>query len=400
MTPSSTWPVGRPRVLVTDAWLANAGDAAIALATDRLVRAVAPRAAVLHATYQREILAAAYPELTMVPPLAALTGVSRGLPEAQGWDEERGASLVRGADVVLSQGGGFLYEHYCPWARIRAHQLVIQWGLPLAYCGQSLGQFRAARPRVALGGLFRHAVAVGVRDATSADVVAEVSMTRSRVVLAGDLSLLLFDTPPEPDRARSGIALTVSAAPVATVRGVVAPPAALGARIAALVARLCGLVPGEPVTLWSTAQGLGGSGGSIEDDGPFARAIVSSLDSRSAASARTIEGHVGAAQAIDIVGAHRVVVSMRLHPVLFAIGTGTPALYVGNAAKAPAALEHLGMADSLGPPVTDVDAVVDRVAALLAAPVCSDERWSAAAPARARAGANRVVVERLVRSSR
>ncbi len=44
-----TWPAGSPRVLVTDCWLQNAGDAAIAVATQRLILDIAPGASVLHA---------------------------------------------------------------------------------------------------------------------------------------------------------------------------------------------------------------------------------------------------------------------------------------------------------------------------------------------------------------
>src|SRR5947199_121054 len=68
------WPEGSPRVLVSDAWLANAGDGAIALATQARVRRLAPDAAVLHSAYQADLVGDRYPELALVPPLAGLTG--------------------------------------------------------------------------------------------------------------------------------------------------------------------------------------------------------------------------------------------------------------------------------------------------------------------------------------
>lgn len=83
------WPPGRPRVLVTDAWLANAGDGAIALAVDRMVHAAAPGAAVLHAAYQADLVGGAYPGLAFVPPLDALLGVE-GAPAAAHWSGDAG----------------------------------------------------------------------------------------------------------------------------------------------------------------------------------------------------------------------------------------------------------------------------------------------------------------------
>src|SRR6185503_91700 len=93
------WPPGRPRILVSDAWLANAGDGAIALATQARIARLAPGAAILHAAYQGDLLADAYPELALVPPLAALAGVTPGIPEYQGWSEAEGTQLLAGADV-------------------------------------------------------------------------------------------------------------------------------------------------------------------------------------------------------------------------------------------------------------------------------------------------------------
>jgi len=51
------WPPGRPRILVSDAWLANAGDGAIALATQQRLERLAAQAAIVHAAYQGDILA-------------------------------------------------------------------------------------------------------------------------------------------------------------------------------------------------------------------------------------------------------------------------------------------------------------------------------------------------------
>ena len=83
--PAFDWTAGWPRVLVGDGWLVNAGDAAIALAVDRLVRSVWPDSAVLHASYHADLVADALPELAFVPPLDALLGVDGADPMADGW---------------------------------------------------------------------------------------------------------------------------------------------------------------------------------------------------------------------------------------------------------------------------------------------------------------------------
>ena len=49
MTAAAGWPPGRPRVLVTAAWMATAGDAAFAIATEGVVRDLAPEEATVRA---------------------------------------------------------------------------------------------------------------------------------------------------------------------------------------------------------------------------------------------------------------------------------------------------------------------------------------------------------------
>ena len=57
---------GHRRVLVVDAWLANAGDGAISLATERRLRGLAPDASILHAADHSHLLADNYPELRLL----------------------------------------------------------------------------------------------------------------------------------------------------------------------------------------------------------------------------------------------------------------------------------------------------------------------------------------------
>jgi hypothetical protein len=76
----------------------------------------------LVAAYQGDRLKGEYPELPLVPPLAALLGVMPGELERLGWPRQPALELVLDADGILSQGGGFLYEHY--GADSKARQLL------------------------------------------------------------------------------------------------------------------------------------------------------------------------------------------------------------------------------------------------------------------------------------
>jgi hypothetical protein len=70
-TDTTIWPLGVPRVLVTDAWLANTGDGAIALAVEELIRSVWPAVAVLHAADQADLVGSDLPGLRFVPGVAS-----------------------------------------------------------------------------------------------------------------------------------------------------------------------------------------------------------------------------------------------------------------------------------------------------------------------------------------
>jgi hypothetical protein len=159
------WPAGTPRVLMTDCWLQNAGDAAIAIATKRMILRFAPSAAILHAAYGADSVGERYPELAIVPPLDSLLGTRWAEPDREtGVD---GPALVSGADFVFSQGGGFLREGYQPWSRIDALLRATDLVGSVSLLGQTIGVFTTAFGRVALGELLRRSSAVLVRDTNS-----------------------------------------------------------------------------------------------------------------------------------------------------------------------------------------------------------------------------------------
>ncbi len=385
--PSAGWPAGSPHVLVADGWLANAGDAAIALAVDGLVRSVWPDAAVLHAAYHAELVGDEVPELDFVPPIDALLGVDGADPAPDAW-ASHGERLVRDADLVVSQGGGFLLEHYAPWPRLFAHVQVVDLGVPLAILGQTIGTFRAARARALLRRSLGAAAAVSVRDAPSVAHAVELGAGRSRVVQTSDLSLLLFPDPPtaQPEApARSGVAVVLTCHEQAP--GSDADRARLSAR---LLAEVLERVADERVTLLSTAQGLGARG--VEDDGEIAGAAVTTLTPAEQQRVDTVDGYVGPRAAIETLARHRAVVTQRLHPALFALSQGVPTALLVDADKV-GVLDGVDLGPARCTRPTDSGARAAALDAVLTPNARGGvELWESLAPARGRAARNRDVL--------
>jgi polysaccharide pyruvyl transferase WcaK-like protein len=388
------WPAGRPRVLVTDGWLVNAGDAAIALAVDRLVRSVWPGSAVLHASYHVDLVAGAVPELDFVPPLDSLLGVDGAATMRDGWSSSHGERLVRDADLVVSQGGGFLLEQYEPWPRLFAHDRVVDLDVPFALIGQTIGTFRAARARALLRRSLGAAVALTVRDAPSVEHATDLGVDPARVTRTSDLSLLLFPDPPPAHRggaAESGVAV------VLTRHEQQAPDddagrARLSARVLADVLDRTG--DDERITVLSTAQGFGGHG--VEDDSDMAKAAVAALDPRRRQRVTVVDGYLGPRTVIEALSHHRAVVTQRLHPGLFALSLGIPTAILVDADKV-GALDGV----DVGPARCARPADAGARAAALSAVLAPDARrgievWESLRPARERAARNADVLHEIL----
>jgi polysaccharide pyruvyl transferase WcaK-like protein len=386
------WPPGRPRVLVADAWLANAGDGAIALATEARLRRLAPEAAVLHAAYQGDLLGEAYPQLALAPPLDGLLGVVE-VPEMNGYGRDRGDALLAAADAILSQGGGFTMEHYGPWQRLRTWELVAERGIPLAFCAQSIGPWRAARERAMLTRAFRAAVAVGVREAASAANVVELGVDPERIVHGGDEAFSLFEDPP-PDAAPRGLAAVLTAHPSVEAGGTVATSQL--DRTAAIAERLADLAGGEGLMLLSTQQGLGGLDRGLEDDSEVAAEVLERLPAPAARCVEAVEGYVSPLAFADAVAGRRALLTMRMHPAILAMCRGVPAVAIDPGFKTLGVLAEAGVGDSIiqagGP-----DEIAARVAAA-AAPEAPRGAvlWARLDGARRRAAVNDEVVQRLL----
>jgi polysaccharide pyruvyl transferase WcaK-like protein len=381
------WPAGRPRILVSDAWLANGGDAAIALATDRRLRRLAPEAAILHAAYQGDILAEHVPELALVPPLAGLLGVTPAIPELRGWDPAEGERIVGGADAVLCQGGGYAMEHYDPWERLRAWELVVERGVPIAFGAQTIGPFRREAERAILASVYPAAVAIALREGDSVRHVLDLGARPEQLLVTADEAFGLHS--PVGEAGRRGIACVVSRDPQLRADGILADPDTSVEVLAGLVAELVRHGDGEGVTMLSTFQGLGGLGRGVEDDAEVAAEVVAALPPALAASVRTTAGYLAPGRCAELIAGHRGLVTTRMHPAIFGLSLGVPTALVTRAYKATSMFAALGLGH----------AIVDR-----ADPAAVAARLSTAAPdaavARERAGWNDALVARLLAAVR
>jgi polysaccharide pyruvyl transferase WcaK-like protein len=319
------WPEGRPRVLVSDCWPTNAGDAAIALATDALVRRLAPGAAVVHAAYDADRAASLYPDVRWVASLESLVG-SRWAGPAPGL-AEAGPAFVAGADLVISQGGGFLHDAYRPWARIDALARASDARVPVVVYGQTIGDLRLAFARRALAGVLRSARLVVVRDPWSRLHVLSLGACPDRILLGTDTALALA-RPPASSGARP-------AGPVDVVLGgepLPSSPRARGPLASALLAAVARRLPGERLRVWSSVQGIPGRA----DDDVTVAAGVAALPREARDRVEVVAGHVDARRMVALAGEGAAMVAMRFHPALLAAAQGVATVLLLDDAKADA----------------------------------------------------------------
>jgi polysaccharide pyruvyl transferase WcaK-like protein len=288
--------------------LANAGDASISVGVDRVLRSIAPTAAVLHAAYQHEEVGPLIPELRFVPSLEGLLGTP-GAPAARGW-ETVGRELVEQADLVICQAAGAFVESYSPGARLVSLDAVVDMGTPLVVLGASIGPFSGTEARYHFRRILSHASLVTVRDPQSMFTAADLGAPDP--VFGSDLALALFARP-EASSTRRGIGVVLTAHhPVAEQQSQVAEAART------MLDEVLTRRGDEPVHVWSTVQGMPEA--AREDDAE----IASLLKPLSTQSLTTEAGYVPPARAIELVSGARVLLSMRLHPSLFAASSGVP----------------------------------------------------------------------------
>lgn len=325
----------RPLILVVDGWLANAGDAASYVATTRSLQRELPGARVAIAAHHRSLVGDRYPELDLVPPLDALTGVSWP------WTSEEDVaerpvieSLVEEADLVLAAGGGYLLERYGPEPRIRGYETVLERGKRLAFYAQSIGRFSNPSLRGRLEAVLRAAELVLLRDEHSLEIVRSQGNPKKVEVTADEA--FLFPAARRVSRPRS-LLVTASPHPWERSGENELPDQEFVPELAGALSRLLksGLV--HRIKLASTAQGLGGSEREIEDDEVLSDAIFAALPPHQREMVDVRRGYLTSHEYAELAARHMALISMRMHGAILAATTGTP-VFMANASDKARAL--------------------------------------------------------------
>lgn len=326
-------PASAPLILVVDGWLANAGDAAINLATSLSLQEAIPGARVVFASHHRSLVGDRYPELDLAPPIDALADVSWPWTTAADLAERDAIDrLVEEADLVLAPGGGYLLERYQPEGRIRGYEYLLERGKRLAFFSQSIGRFEDPDLCARLGSVLAAAELVLVRDEASQEAVREMGRTEGLHLTADEAFLL-----PVERRVGRPHSLLIAASVHPWERNGSEDELRDDSHLAEIAASLTRLLSSgqvRTVTLASSTQGLGGAGQELEDDVLAASLLRTAVPAHWRNRIEIREGYLTAAEYAELAASHTAVISMRMHGAILAAVAHTPVLLANASDKA------------------------------------------------------------------
>lgn len=318
------------RIVIGDVWLANAGDAAIALAMSETLGGALGQVDLSFACHHRNLVGDRYPELDLVPPLTTLVGGEGAWTTAADSQERRRLEkLVDGAELVIASGGGYLFEHYGPGARVRVYESLLDAGKRLVFYAQSIGRFTEPALRERMRAVLEAADLVLLRDQASVEAVRELGVSRTLHLTADEGALLA--SPPTVPRS-SDLLVCASLHPWARGESVITPAEAIEV-IATALGRALAAGTIRDVTLASTVQGLGGVEWALEDDAYAAEQVLAALATDVRARVRKVDGYVSVRQFLALAAVHDRALSMRMHGAILAAIAGTPAVVVNGSDK-------------------------------------------------------------------
>lgn len=321
-----------PTILITDGWLANAGDAASYIATTRSLQRALPGARVAISAHQRRMVGHLYPELDLVPPLDALTGSTwPWTTDEDSAERDVIERVVDQADLVIAAGGGYLLERYRPEARIRGFEALLERGKRLVFYSQSIGRFRDPGLRDRLQAVLRAADLVLVRDEISLEIVHE-QRDSDGVHLTAD-EAFLFPSSRRIARSRS-LMVTPSPHPWERSGDNELPDQSFIPEVANALARVLESGLARTITLASTAQGLGGPDWALEDDSVVSDAIYAAMPAHRRNRVTVRRGYLTPWQYAALAAEHTALISMRMHGAILAGTARTPALMANASDKA------------------------------------------------------------------
>ncbi len=325
-------PASAPLILITDGWLANAGDAASYIATTHSLQEALPGARVAISAHHRALVGRLYPELDLVPPLDALTGLSWAWTSDEDLAERDVIEeVVAEADLVVAAGGGYLLERYRPEARIRGFEALLERGKRLAFYSQSIGLFRDPDLGARLRRVLKAAELVLVRDQASLDIVEEQRGAEG-VHLTADEAFLF----PSVRRIARPHSLMVTPSPHPWERGGdnELPDESFVPEVAAALGRVLSSGRARTITLASTAQGLGGATWAIEDDSVISERIRAAVPAHQRNRVTVRQGYLTPWQYASLAAEHTALISMRMHGAILGGTARTPTVMANASDKA------------------------------------------------------------------
>jgi polysaccharide pyruvyl transferase WcaK-like protein len=325
-------PARAPLILIVDGWLANAGDAAINIATSLSLRREIPGARVVFASHHRSLVGDRYPDLDLAPPIDALAGVSWPWTTAEDLAEAEAIErLVEEADLVLAPGGGYLLERYQPEGRIRGYEYLLERGKRLAFFAQSIGRFGDPGLGARLRRVLEAAELILVRDQDSLDVVREQRGDEG-VHLTADEAFLF---PPVRRIARpSSLLFTASPHPWERGGSNELPDSSFVPELAAALTRLLSSRAVRALTFASTNQGLGGPRWALEDDSVVADAVLAAMPAHWRNRVTVRRDYLTSWEYAALAAEHTASISMRMHGAILAATARTPTLIANASDKA------------------------------------------------------------------
>jgi polysaccharide pyruvyl transferase WcaK-like protein len=328
-------------ILITDGWLANAGDGASYIATTRSLQKALPGARVAISAHHRDLAGHLYPELDLVPPIDPLAGVAwPWTTAADRAEREVIEKLVDEADLILAAGGGYLLERYQPEGRIRIYEELLSRGKRMMFYSQSVGKFKDPDLAKRLAAVLGAADLVLVRDEPSLEIVRE-QRGPDRVHLTAD-EAFLFPTGRWLSRPRS-LLVTASLHPWDRRAGENELDGNSHlVEIAAALGRLLSSGQVDRVTLASTAQGLGGPERAIEDDAVPAGVVYRAVPAHWRNRVTLTTEYLTPGRYAELAGQHTATVTMRMHGAIIASLARTPVLMLNASDKAVALSERTG----------------------------------------------------------
>ncbi len=269
--------------------------------------------------------------LTVLSASPEATARQYGVEAISRWSLPAIWRALRGADLLISGGGGLIQDatsRTSPLYYLVIPRLARLAGTPYVIFAQGLGPLRHWFTRWATARCFRRAVAITVRDEPSAQLLSQLGVTTPPVEVTADPALLLKPCPPHrTDELLRELGLS-EAAPLIGIAlrswagfDVVEPAAALIRHLHQSQAGQVLLIPFQP-----------------EEDLNLAWRVAS----EAAAPVTILDRPLDPRGLLGVVSRLDLLVSMRLHGLIFAAATHVPTLALSYDPKVEAFASRAG----------------------------------------------------------